>query len=78
MAFPSSSVAIVDQVLRRLARAKNTATAAAMAKLLRGSLKNIDDLSLYASPDLDRVVENYEGLMIDMLALTKRPTSRGC
>ena len=55
-------------------RAKNTATAADMARVLRGGVASLDD-EKYLTIDLDKIVKIYEPVIMDLLRLTPRPTA---
>ena len=56
-------------------RAKNTASAKDIAKVLRGaSLSVLPDPSTYMFADIQKVISTYEDLLADLCAVTVRPT----
>jgi hypothetical protein len=57
-----------------IGRAKNTATAADVARVLRGGVASLED-EKYLTTDLDKIVEIYEPVIMDLLRLTPRPTA---
>lgn len=57
-----------------IARAKNTATAADVGRVLRGGVASLED-EKYLTNDLEKIVEMYEPVIMDLLRLTPRPTA---
>ena len=56
-------------------RAKNTASAKDIAKVLRGaSLSVLPDPSSYMFADIEKVISTYEDFLADLCAVTARPT----
>ena len=57
-------------------RAKNTASAKDIAKVLRGaSLSVLPDPSSYMLADIEKVISTYEDFLADLCAVTARPTA---
>ena len=56
-------------------RPKNSATSAEVAKALRANATRLDP-DKYALADLDKVVEHFEYMLVDVLYLTPRPTAK--
>ena len=56
-------------------RAKNTASAKDIAKVLRGaSLNVLPDPSSYMLADIEKVISNFEDFLADLCEVTPRPT----
>ena len=58
-----------------MARIKNNAAPEDLLKILRGNCGSLR-LDLAVQPNLDSVVQAFEGLLVDVLAVTCRPTAK--
>ena len=59
----------------KMERAKNTASAKDIAKVLRGaSLNVLPDPSSYMLADIEKVISNFEDFLADLCEVTPRPT----
>ena len=56
-------------------RVKNTASAADVAKVLRGSMASLRD-DKFASADMNFIIEQNSETLVDLLKLTQRPTAK--
>jgi hypothetical protein len=57
-------------------RCRNSATAADVAKTLRGTLPKGADMKLVYEPDIEILIGNFSEILCDTLRLTPRPTQK--
>lgn len=60
--------------MSQASRVKNVATPREIAKVIRGALGSGPDAGLLCDPDLGKVVQNFQEVLVDVLKVTPRPT----
>ena len=58
-----------------MSRVKNSVDHYAVARVLRSHMRGLD-MALCTTPDLDKLVSNFEGVFCDIIKITPRPTQK--